>query len=121
MLSNRNCRALGSLVELKPIENKVRCMNEEQAQAIQKVLATMGERHAEIAGKFLIIESALKALIDRSDNPQAREQPGTGLGLTITQGLVVRHGGEIWAEAEPGQGAAREVPAPGGFQGVRQR
>lgn len=31
--------------------------------------------------------------------------PGTGLGLSITRQLVEEHGGEIWAESPPGEGA----------------
>jgi two-component system, OmpR family, phosphate regulon sensor histidine kinase PhoR len=42
----------------------------------------------------------------RVEKARSREQGGTGLGLSIVKHIVLAHGGRVWAESTPGQGAS---------------
>jgi len=43
---------------------------------------------------------------------QARTTGGTGLGLAIVAALVAAHGGAVWVESSPGQGATFRIALP---------
>jgi signal transduction histidine kinase len=49
---------------------------------------------------------------DRSSNPEAHALPGTGLGLTIAERIVQRHGGRIEVASTVGEGSVFTVRLP---------
>ncbi len=57
----------------------------------------------------------LRSIFGKFSRGRGSRRSGTGLGLYITMGLVRAHGGRVWVESVPGQGAAFHVllPKPG--------
>jgi len=48
----------------------------------------------------------LPRVFDRFFQAQSSDRRGSGLGLAICKAIIDAHGGRIWAESEPGKGAA---------------
>ena len=45
-------------------------------------------------------------------DPTGERKPGSGLGLYLSRSIVEAHGGEIWVESAPGEGATFSVRLP---------
>jgi signal transduction histidine kinase len=56
--------------------------------------------------------SELDRVFDRFHRADVRRRDGTGLGLAIARALVEAHGGRIWAESAPGEGATFRFELP---------
>ena len=54
----------------------------------------------------------LPHLFDRYWQARETQQLGTGLGLFIARGITEAHGGQLWAESEPGVGATFHFTLP---------
>ena len=62
-----------------------------------------------------IPEDKLELIFDRFQQVEpsdSRQKGGTGLGLTISRGIIQQHGGRIWAERNEGPGVTFFVELP---------
>jgi len=79
------------------------------------VRATAGEVHFTVAdtGPGIATEDVAR-IFERYWRGQNPGYEGTGLGLAIARGVVEAHGGRIWVESAPRQGAAFTFSLPTG-------
>ena len=80
--------------------------------------ATRGEQQIEIA----VLDNGIgmnKKDLDKlfkldiiNSTPGTEDEKGTGLGLILCSDFVKKHGGEIWAESEPGKGSTFKFTMP---------
>lgn len=57
-------------------------------------------------------EEQLSHAFDRFWQSRRTDREGTGLGLTITRGIIEAHGGRIWAESKVGEGSTFRFTLP---------
>lgn len=83
-----------------------------------KIYAIERNNHVEICvsdNGIGIDEEALEKLFNSSINNSSKgteEEKGSGLGLLLCKEFVEKHGGNIWAESEPGKGSNFKFSLP---------
>jgi signal transduction histidine kinase len=93
---------LGNALSVTPATGAVSIRAEREADAIVFSVSDTGPG---------IASAALPHLFERHFRGGA-EYVGTGLGLSIAHGIVVAHGGRLWAESEAGAGATFHFSIP---------
>ena len=110
MDQERMQRALSNLVQNAirhtPADGTIVVRAFDAGDAVEVQVADTGEG---------IVESELDKLFQRSyrqEPSRSRRLGGAGLGLSIAKGFVEAHGGRIWAESVPGEGATFSFTLP---------
>jgi len=97
---------LGNAIKYTPSGGRVEVVASVEPDRLLITVSDTGigiapENHERIFEKF-----------HREDDPEVRNQPGTGLGLATARQTVRAHGGDITVESRKGQGATFVVQLP---------
>jgi signal transduction histidine kinase len=57
----------------------------------------------------------------RPESESSRRNQGSGLGLPISRAMVELHGGRVWLDSSPGNGATFWIEVPTACAGPRER
>ncbi len=98
---------LGNAIKFTPVGGVVKLETQLTATSVHFTVSDSGPG---------ITAEHLPHLFDRYWQARETQQLGTGLGLFIARGITEAHGGELWAESEPGSGATFHftLPLPAG-------
>lgn len=89
------------------VGNAVKFTEQGRVVVAAEVDGDVVEIRVEDTGPGIAAEARLRIFeaFEQADASVARSFEGTGLGLTVARQLVELHGGRIWVESKPGQGA----------------
>jgi ligand-binding sensor domain-containing protein/signal transduction histidine kinase len=115
------CRVMGDLEWLKEIFDNLisNAVKYSPFHAVVAISARRLEQTVQVAvrdqgpGLTAQDKARLFGKFQRLSAKPTGGESSTGLGLSIVEQLVRRHGGRIWAEGEPGQGSTFFVEFPG--------
>ena len=86
------------------------------AKAVQTVASSETgpsfQLHLTVSDNGPGISPELKSRLFQKFVPGRQEEGGSGLGLAFCKLAVEAHGGQIWVESEPGQGATFNITLP---------
>ena len=94
---------IGNAIKFTPAGGQIRVEAELEPGAVHFVVADTGPG---------IGNEELPRLFDRYWQAARVDRRGVGLGLSIAHGLVVAHGGRVWAESERGAGTRVHFTLP---------
>lgn len=106
---------LGNAIKFSPQGAEITVRAERHGDAVRFVVVDRGPGIA--AGE---LERIFERYWQARDADRIRARTGLGLGLAIAKGIVVAHGGEIWAESDPGCGSSFSFTLPLASGGVGQ-